>query len=915
MNIPKSTSHTLFAETFYQFGVAFLYILFGYITKKYLNENGFNAGWLSSGVALAALLLGGWRYLYGVFLGIFFLNFLIQDSFLNVIGELFSSLLEVALGFWLISRYKSPSQNLFPTYLNTFILASLASLLSATVYVFIFVAPEFAFKDIFVRWTNNSIGILLIVPLAISWQDEKQEINKFEGALIFALSVFAGYISFLDAFHDLLGDSPKGYIMFLLMTMVAIKIGMRGVTVLLLIMAIQAIAGAYQKVGFFSYEIGVTQMRNYSLYFLTQFIVGLSISSYIHKINQIVANSKLKDQALNIAANSVMITNTAGEIEWTNQAFTKMTGFTIQEVKGLNPRELVKSGKQSQHFYKTMWDAISQGQVWQGELVNQRKDGSLYDQEMTIAPLNDERGKITHFVAVVQEITQRKKAEVLLKESEQQLRKNEARLRSLIDISPIPLALNDNQQNITFLNHIFTETFGYDLTDIPTLEIWWQKAYPDENYRKWVMDVWQETFEIAKKENKAFVPVEVIVNCKNGSQKTILVSAAMIDESIEDLHLVALYDITERKKIEQELKISEFRWKFAVDGSGDGIWDWDIANDKVFFSIRWKEMIGFTDDEMENTFDEWEKRVHPDDAKKTQETVETYLAGKTPVYINEHRLACKDGSYKWILARGIIVEFDENHKPSRMVGIHTDISERKKMELDLKRSNADLEQFAYAVSHDMRQPLRMVTSYLSLIEKALQSKLDDDTQQFLTFAIEGAKRMDAMILSLLDYSRIGRQQHELKKVSSRSSLDEALMFLKPALDANQGTIHISGDWGDLTINPDELTRLFQNLIGNALKYHKENEPPIVSVSGMMLGDIFRVEIKDSGIGIATHQTERLFKVFSRLQARSHFEGTGIGLALCRKIIEYHGGQIGVVSEGEGFGSTFWFELPVTGGAA
>lgn len=140
----------------------------------------------------------------------------------------------------------------------------------------------------------------------------------------------------------------------------------------------------------------------------------------------------------------------------------------------------------------------------------------------------------------------------------------------------------------------------------------------------------------------------------------------------------------------------------------------------------------------------------------------------------------------------------------------------------LQRSNAELEQFAYAVSHDMRQPLRMITSYLSLIESALATKLDEETQQFLDFAINGAKRMDSMILSLLDYSRIGRIVKPLQVISSRTCVDEALLFLKPELENSGGKVEILGDWIDLVINEDELMRLLQNLIGNALKYSQSD---------------------------------------------------------------------------------------------
>jgi PAS domain S-box-containing protein len=253
---------------------------------------------------------------------------------------------------------------------------------------------------------------------------------------------------------------------------------------------------------------------------------------------------------------------------------------------------------------------------------------------------------------------------------------------------------------------------------------------------------------------------------------------------------------------------------------------------------------------------------------------------------------------------------DVDGSVTHYVAVKLDVTERKRMEYELTRSNAELEQFAYAVSHDMRQPLRMVSSYLSLIENALAGSLNEETRQFLDFAIDGAKRMDAMILSLLDYSRIGRKSEAKARISSKASLDEALAFLNPELNACNGEIKVTGDWPELFASRDELTRLLQNLIGNALKYHEENKPPQVHVHGTAAESSLRVEVRDNGIGIEPSQTDRLFKVFSRLQARSRFDGTGVGLALCRKIVEHHGGTIGVESAGEGRGCMFWFELPL-----
>lgn len=246
-----------------------------------------------------------------------------------------------------------------------------------------------------------------------------------------------------------------------------------------------------------------------------------------------------------------------------------------------------------------------------------------------------------------------------------------------------------------------------------------------------------------------------------------------------------------------------------------------------------------------------------------------------------------------------------------------DITERKQAEEALReksealqRSNADLEQFAYSVSHEMRQPLRAVSGHLQLLGNALKDKLDSDNRENLAYALEGARRMDAMIVSLLDFSRVGRKTQAKQWLASRQPLDEALGYLTPAREEAQATLTVSGEWPQVFASRDELTRLFQNLIGNALKYHEPEQLPRVEVVSQVTADQWRVSITDHGIGIDPQQIGRLFQFFSRLQSRNRFEGAGMGLALCRRIVEHHAGRIWVESAGAGQGSVFIFELPL-----
>ena len=231
---------------------------------------------------------------------------------------------------------------------------------------------------------------------------------------------------------------------------------------------------------------------------------------------------------------------------------------------------------------------------------------------------------------------------------------------------------------------------------------------------------------------------------------------------------------------------------------------------------------------------------------------------------------------------------------------------------ELESTNADLSEFAYVASHDLQEPLRMVTGYLQLLSRRYQGQLDDDADEFIGYAVDGAARMQQLIEDLLAYSRVGRKERDLAPTDSADLLRLAEKNLEVAI-AEAGATIVHGELPMVLADGGQLLRVFQNLLGNAVKFRGE-AAPVVRVGAERTGDRWQVSVSDNGIGIDPQFTERIFRPFRRLHTTAQYPGTGIGLAICRKIVERHGGTLAVISA-EGEGATFTFSvaaLPAAG---
>ena len=394
---------------------------------------------------------------------------------------------------------------------------------------------------------------------------------------------------------------------------------------------------------------------------------------------------------------------------------------------------------------------------------------------------------------------------------------------------------------------------------------------------------------------------------KNGSRfyKRVTMISRYNDEGQFIGHHCFMNDISERREAEARLVESEERYELAVKGSAVGLWDWNVKTGELFWSDRFKEIIGISKEDFRPSYEEFTERLHPEDKEKTEKALFSHIENRTP-YDVEYRLNKTDNTYVWIHARGQAI-WDEQGNATRMAGSVDDISESKLAQEELLRSNAELERFAYVASHDLQEPLRMVTNFTQLLEKRYGDKLDARALEFIQYASNGATRMQHLVRDLLEYARIGNEAENFEVIdlnSLRQTIEENLL----TSIEQTGTIIEWAILPTILADPSRIRSVFQNLIGNAIKYRKPDEAPQIAISVESSSDQWILSIKDNGIGMKQQYCEKIFEPFKRLHRKEEYPGTGMGLAICRKTLEGLGGKIWVLSE-LGQGSTFYLSLP------
>lgn len=376
-----------------------------------------------------------------------------------------------------------------------------------------------------------------------------------------------------------------------------------------------------------------------------------------------------------------------------------------------------------------------------------------------------------------------------------------------------------------------------------------------------------------------------------------------------------LGQVVERKRAEEALRDAETRYRLLVEQlpAVPYIAEPGSSGEWLYVSPQIQNMLGFSSAEWMADRDLWFRQLCAADREGVLAEEKAAEARGEPFQF-EYRMFTRDGKQVWIHDACTLVK-DTMSGCSIQHGVLFDVTERKTAQeelarkaQELARSNAELEQFAYVASHDLQEPLRMVASYTQLLARRYKGKLDEDAEEFINFAVDGANRMQQLIQDLLSYSRVTTRGKTLSLTQAEAGCSAAIANLQESIQEANAVVNVAS-LPTVLADATQLTQLFQNLIANAIKYRNERKPEIY-VDARPNGKEWVFSVRDNGIGIEPQYFERIFQMFQRLHTRKEYSGTGIGLAVCRKIVERHGGRIWVESEA-GKGSTFLFTIPQT----
>lgn len=576
-----------------------------------------------------------------------------------------------------------------------------------------------------------------------------------------------------------------------------------------------------------------------------------------------------------------ILVNDGKSILEVNAAFARMHGYAPEELRDKSFADLVEGGSRQTEDHAVY------------ESLHKRKDGSSFHALTDMTVFRNAVGEPQFRAAYFADISARKQAELNLRHSEERFR---AAAKAMGDVIWTGNAkgemLGEQPGWAAFSGQSFDEYQGFGAS---------MAVHPED------LDLFR-AWEHALADPRKFA-AEIRMRRHDGQYRLMSTAAVPVfDEDGAVREWVGSFtDITELRRGEEEARESDERFQGLATAFPQLVWSSKPDGNLEYANSLWRDYTGPSG---ESAF--WDDLLHPEDAAAhMQRWRESLASGK--MFESQARLRrASDGTYRWFICRAVAVRGRDN-RIVRWLGACTDINDQMNYAADLRlanealqRSNADLEQFAYAASHDLQEPLRMISLYTQLLQEEYAGLLDETARSYVDFAVSGAQRMERLLQDLMAYSRVsGGPADPVESSDASLAVQAALGNLEATVRKSGAQFHI-GELPSVAAPSVHLVLLFQNLVGNALKYCGDNVPE-VWIEAQPAEKLWKFSVRDNGIGIEPQYAKQIFGVFKRLHG-AEYEGTGIGLAVCQRIVERSGGRIWLEST-PGQGSTFYFTLP------
>jgi len=604
---------------------------------------------------------------------------------------------------------------------------------------------------------------------------------------------------------------------------------------------------------------------------------------------------------LEAAPDAMVVVNQGGEIVLLNVQAEKQFGYRRDELVGQKVKNIIPDGFAERLIAdgtRTAAEALAQ-QIGTGiELIARRKNRTEFPIEIMLSPLESAEGTLV--TAAIRDITMRKDAE-------RHLAQMEGRYRGLLEAAPDAMVVVNQGGEIVLLNVQAEKQFGYSRDELVGQKV--KNIIPEGFAERLIADGTRSAAEALAQQ--IGTGIELIARRKNRSEFPIEIMLSPLESAEGTLVTAAIRDISVRRAAERHLAQMEGRYRGLLEAAPDAMVVVNQKGEIVLLNVQAEKQFGYSRDELvgqkvKNIIPQgFAERLVADALRSVEDALAQQIG--TGIELTGRRKDSSEFPIEIMLsplesAEGILVTAAVRDITTRKTA---EANLLNKME-ELNRSNEELGQFAYIASHDLQEPLRMVASYTQLLSRRYKGKLDSDADEFIAFAVDGASRMQRLIQDLLAYSRVGTKGRDLLDISSEEALQQALINLRGAIE-EKGALVTHDPLPAIVADDMQLIQLFQNLVGNAIKYQNAGIPKVHISASRNGSKKWTFSVKDNGLGIDPQYFEKIFGMFQRLHKREEFAGTGIGLAICKKIVERHGGSISVESQ-PGQGSTFRFAL-------